>query len=387
MLCQLLGFLRSQVTRGSSCRVIVFMSTCATVDFHFQLIAAMSKVRGGDKVAAGLADVADLAAPLRGNIYRLHGDVEQSQRSKTLKDYCNSEVGILLCTDVAARGLDMPEVQWIIQFDSPAETSEYVHRIGRTARRGAAGSALLMLRPCEAKYLTLLKQHGMNLVELAESALLDGLCDSHHGLAGGSRRREVSSRRSRQMQLMVERMVSDSEQLMSLACDAYHSWVRAYSCHAKDCRQIFNVRRLHLGHVAKSFGLRDPPTKIASRMRERKAGKRSRSTISSGQGAETGTRGRAPTDTGAGVKGKKGKKGRTLQKSGSRKSEKASAPASAAERALAAALAGGATYDAHDALEAMGAGGSGNRADANGSHRFAAAASRAASATVSEFGA
>ena len=76
----------------------------------------------------------------------------------------------------------MPNIDWIVQYDPPTEMTEYVHRIGRTARRGCAGSALLMLRPCEAGYVQLLFNNmGVQMVELSKNILLDGLCETHHG--------------------------------------------------------------------------------------------------------------------------------------------------------------------------------------------------------------
>ena len=123
---------------------------------------------------------------------------------KTFRAFCDGTSGILLCTDVAARGLDMPDVDWIVQYDPPSEITEYVHRIGRTARRGRSGSSLLMLRPCEANYVVLLKKRlGIQLIELPANTLVEGLCDKHHGRAGGSKRRDVALRRGRSLQVRV----------------------------------------------------------------------------------------------------------------------------------------------------------------------------------------
>jgi ATP-dependent RNA helicase DDX31/DBP7 len=55
------------------------------------------------------------------------------------REFSAATSGILLCTDVAARGLDMPNVDWILQFDPPCDTADYIHRAGRTARKGFAG--------------------------------------------------------------------------------------------------------------------------------------------------------------------------------------------------------------------------------------------------------
>ncbi|PFX33563.1 putative ATP-dependent RNA helicase DDX31 [Stylophora pistillata] len=66
--------------------------------------------------------------------------------------------------DVAARGLDLPHVNWIVQYNTPGNPADYVHRVGRTARIGLKGNALLFLTPAEVEYLDILKQHGIRFV-------------------------------------------------------------------------------------------------------------------------------------------------------------------------------------------------------------------------------
>ena len=65
--------------------------------------------------------------------------------------------GCLLCTDVAARGLDIPDVEWILQLDAPQDPDAFVHRVGRTARMGRTGSARIFLLPHEATYVEFLR--------------------------------------------------------------------------------------------------------------------------------------------------------------------------------------------------------------------------------------
>lgn len=75
-----------------------------------------------------------------------------------------AETGILLCTDVAARGLDIPAVDWIIQYDPPDDPREYIHRVGRTARgKEGRGRALLLLLPEELGFLKYLKAAKVSL--------------------------------------------------------------------------------------------------------------------------------------------------------------------------------------------------------------------------------
>ena len=93
------------------------------------------------------------------------GKQKQAKRTQTFFQFTNAESGILLCTDVAARGLDIPLVDWIVQYDPPDDPKEYIHRVGRTARAGTSGSALLILRPEELGFLRFLKQAKVTLNE------------------------------------------------------------------------------------------------------------------------------------------------------------------------------------------------------------------------------
>ena len=71
----------------------------------------------------------------------IHGDIRQSQREKTMQRYRDSKLSILIATDVASRGIDVDDVECVINFDVPAENEYYVHRIGRTGRAKRKGVA------------------------------------------------------------------------------------------------------------------------------------------------------------------------------------------------------------------------------------------------------
>lgn len=80
------------------------------------------------------------------SVMDIHGKQKQQKRSTTFHEFGLMKKGILLCTDVAARGLDIPEVDWIVQFDPPLDIKEYIHRVGRTCRGyKTTGKALLFL--------------------------------------------------------------------------------------------------------------------------------------------------------------------------------------------------------------------------------------------------
>jgi len=81
----------------------------------------------------------------------LHGDMDQHQRMATLEAFRNGEVALLVASDVAARGLDIPDVSHIINFDVPGQPEDYVHRIGRTGRAGREGVAAMLVTPSDFK--------------------------------------------------------------------------------------------------------------------------------------------------------------------------------------------------------------------------------------------
>ncbi len=88
------------------------------------------------------------------NAGALHGDMDQSARLKMLAAFRSQEVTILIASDVAARGLDIPEVSHVFNFDVPIHSEDYVHRIGRTARAGREGHAYMLVGKMDAKYLS-----------------------------------------------------------------------------------------------------------------------------------------------------------------------------------------------------------------------------------------
>jgi superfamily II DNA/RNA helicase len=81
------------------------------------------------------------------NSEALHGDLKQSKRDRVIQAFRNKKFRVLVATDVAARGLDIPHIEHVINFDLPQVPEDYIHRIGRTARAGAEGSAVCFITP------------------------------------------------------------------------------------------------------------------------------------------------------------------------------------------------------------------------------------------------
>ena len=87
------------------------------------------------------------------NAAPIHGDLDQSQRTKTLDGFRDGSLRFLVASDVAARGLDIPAVSHVFNFDVPSHAEDYVHRIGRTGRAGRKGVAVTLATPADKKYL------------------------------------------------------------------------------------------------------------------------------------------------------------------------------------------------------------------------------------------
>ncbi|XP_037653297.1 ATP-dependent RNA helicase DDX18-like [Choloepus didactylus] len=193
-------------------KMMVFFSSCKSVKYHYELL--------------NYIDLPVLA---------IHGKQKQNKRTTTFFQFCNADSGTLLCTDVAARGLDIPEVDWIVQYDPPDDPKEYIHRVGRTARGlNGRGHALLILRPEELGFLRYLKQSKVPLSEF-----------------------EFSWSKISDIQSQLEKLIEKNYFLHKSAQEAYKSYIRAYDSHS--LKQIYNVNNLNLPQVALSFGFKVPP--------------------------------------------------------------------------------------------------------------------------------
>lgn len=97
-------------------------------------------------------------------LLHLHGKQKQATRLSIFQKFSSSKSALLICTDVAARGLDFPAVDWVIQLDCPEDVDTYIHRVGRTARYQSEGKALLFLAPSEEEGM--LKRWGEKSIEV-----------------------------------------------------------------------------------------------------------------------------------------------------------------------------------------------------------------------------
>ncbi|EPY51399.1 ATP-dependent RNA helicase Has1 [Schizosaccharomyces cryophilus OY26] len=145
------------------------------------------------------------------------------------------DLPVLDLHDVAARGLDIPAVDWIVQYDPPDDPRDYIHRVGRTARGNQKrGKCLMFLTPSELGFLRYLKNAKVPLNEY-----------------------EFPANKIANVQSQLEKLVSKNYYLQQSAKDGYRAYLQAYASYS--LKSIFDINKLDLAKVAKSFGFAHPP--------------------------------------------------------------------------------------------------------------------------------
>ncbi|OJJ79488.1 putative ATP-dependent RNA helicase [Aspergillus glaucus CBS 516.65] len=275
---------RTFIRKGSVMKAIVFVSCADSVDFHFEVFTRHKQFRNeeakssddesSDKeekkeqqplsphgTIAPATAFSNESNPV--TLHRLHGSLPQHVRTATLNSFAkNRDPSVLICTDVASRGLDLPNVDLVVEYDPAFSAEDHLHRIGRTARVGRDGRALIFLQPgSEEGYVDILKRGyrdgGKALTRTDVSEILK------RGFGGNVESASHDwEQKAGDWQIDVERWAIDNPQYLEMARRAFQSHIRAYATHIASERNMFNIKELHLGHLAKSFALRDRPSKV-----------------------------------------------------------------------------------------------------------------------------
>ena len=127
----------------------------------------------------------------------LHGDMDQSARMASLDAFKTGDVALIVCSDVAARGLDIPDVSHVFNFDVPTHAEDYVHRIGRTGRAGRSGTALTIVTREDTKYIDGIQKLTTEKINWMGGTLDDIVETEGQSDERRSRRRNDSSRSGR----------------------------------------------------------------------------------------------------------------------------------------------------------------------------------------------
>jgi ATP-dependent RNA helicase DDX31/DBP7 len=198
------------------------------------------------------------------DVFKLHGNMTQVDRQAVYEAFRKCTRGVLFCTDVAARGLDIPQIDLIAHYDPPTDERCYVHRVGRTARIGASGESLLFLMPHEvgfAKFLGDATKRALEEVNL--DVLLFHLTRLDRRAGPGRHWAHSAAHLTR----TIAQTVRADQSLRQVSLFAYQSFVRAYSGMPKQVRCYFDARQLHLGHAASAFAIESTPAELQRELR------------------------------------------------------------------------------------------------------------------------
>ena len=204
---------------------IVFLSTCAAVDYFQHVLPSIFPQRDGQSFA----------------LIPLHGKQAPKARDKNFTRFANSATpAILLTTDVAARGLDIPQVDLVIQIDPPSDAKVFLHRCGRAGRAGRRGLSVVFLQPGREaeEYPGFLERRGTPVSNLASQNNSVSDVDASVAAVAASTMRKV---------VLADRAIHDKAQR------AFPSWVKAYSKH--QASHIFRINELDWEDLGKGWAL------------------------------------------------------------------------------------------------------------------------------------
>ncbi|NWS74310.1 DDX10 helicase, partial [Crotophaga sulcirostris] len=206
----LYSFLRSHLRKKS----IVFFASCKEVQYLFRVFC---------KLQPGLPVLA------------LHGKQHQMKRMEVYTCFVRKKAAVLFATDIAARGLDFPAVNWVIQFDCPEDANTYIHRVGRTARYKEGGEALLVLLPSEEKGMV--EQLAQRKVPISEI--------------------KINPEKLADIQKRMQSFLAQDQELKDKAQRCFVSYLR--SVYLMKNKEVFDVFKLPLAEYALSLGLAVAP--------------------------------------------------------------------------------------------------------------------------------
>ncbi|XKL64320.1 hypothetical protein PGB90_004406 [Kerria lacca] len=196
--------------KGFNLKYMLFLSSCACVDYFVTILRTL------------LPEV---------ELYGLHGKMK-TRRYKIFEKFKSVESGLLICTDVMSRGVDIPEVHWVIQYDPPSSATSFVHRCGRTARIGRIGYSLTMLLPNEDAY--------PNFILRNQKVVL-------------KKRNTIKSDNYEEIIDTVRQLQLNNRHIFDKANRAFVSYIQAYSKY--ECNLILRVKDLDISKLAYGFGL------------------------------------------------------------------------------------------------------------------------------------
>ncbi|WKX99438.1 hypothetical protein Q1695_014375 [Nippostrongylus brasiliensis] len=167
-------------------------------------------------------------------LFAVHGHSSQSERSKQIDEFRKSDNGVMLSTDVMSRGIDIEDIDWVVQFEIPKLSSWFVHRAGRTARCGREGNALLVLSPQQTAYVAYLAKHEQ--VELKQISVPTS-----------------NAQKAVQLREKIAKIVSSDREILEAGTRAFVCHIESYVKH--DCNIVCGLKDFDVPGLAHAYGL------------------------------------------------------------------------------------------------------------------------------------
>ena len=271
-------------------KTIIFVSTCDLCEYLSKIITELEidinynsdiEVNPKDKQKSSKVD----SRPKNTNLftqktYKLHGKMKHDERKIVFNEFNEDNSGILIATDVAARGLDFKNVNWVIHYDINPDIKEYINRIGRTARIDNVGSSIIFLMQNERKLLdSCFKPIKNHLNEIKNSEILISFIKNINKNILKNKINDEDNRKNnntledndiideneiyRKKYLFaispilrcIKNFIFKDKNNLIMARKAFKSEVRSYVTFLKYAKDVFNVKALNLTRMSRSFGL------------------------------------------------------------------------------------------------------------------------------------
>ena len=277
-LIHLIAFLYNNLSQ----KTIIFVSTCDLCDYLSKLISEIEidinyKNDGNNAIGKEKSNNSKtkFIHLLNSKTYKLHGKMKHDERKIVFEEFNNDDHGILIATDVAARGLDFKNVIWVIHYDINPNIKEYINRIGRTGRIDNVGSSILFLMQNERKLIdTCFKPIKNNLIEFKNYEILtkfiqninNNILNNKIDMTENNKKdedaldenelyRQKYSFAINPLLKCIKNFIFLDKNNLILARKAFKSEIRSYVIFLKYAKDVFNVKALNLTRMSRSFGL------------------------------------------------------------------------------------------------------------------------------------
>ena len=252
-------------------KTIIFVSTCDLCEYLSKIITEIEiNINNNDKSPEKNINL------FSQKTYKLHGKMKHEERKIVFNEFNLDNTGILIATDVASRGLDFQDVEWIIHYDINPDIKEYINRIGRTARIDNIGNSILFLMKNELKLLdTCFNSVKNNLNEMKNSDILINFVKNINKNILQTKidenfsdikieddvldENEIYKKKYNNIINILIRCIKNfvfkNKNNLILARKAFKSEIRAYVTFFKYGKDVFNTNVLNLTRISRSFGL------------------------------------------------------------------------------------------------------------------------------------